>query len=192
VAPFDELMNKATVALWAIMAATAVSASCTGSNPILSPAPSPPGPLGYCPFGMVRAGEISAASLVSVMADHLPHWLPDGMGLVQGYGPEAPGEFGRCALRRRSVSRDRFAEVDFVGFRGPANGGPLDSGSRRAGRSWQPDPRTRAMHRLPDAGRRGFDLGPDDRNPSIRWRSNRWLHSAVADCRRSVRRRARV
>ena len=130
-------MNKATVALWAILAATVASASCTDSDPVLSPAPSPPGPLGYCPFGMVRAERISTGSLVRVMADHLPDWLPDGMGLVQGYGPEGPGEFGSALFAdarcreidlRRSTSSD-LGSGQRVGPWTVAAGGPDSCGN---------------------------------------------------------------
>ena len=129
-------MNKATVALWVTLVAT-VASSCTGSDPVLAPAPSPPGPLGYCPFGMARAERISTGSLLRVMADHLPHWLPDGMGLVQGYGPEAPGEFG-CALfadaRCREIDLRRSTSFDLgsgqrVGPWTVAASGPGDCGN---------------------------------------------------------------
>ena len=76
----------------------AISASCTfGTEPlvpvrVLSPAPSPGGAAGYCPFGIARASSIPSESLVDVMADHVPRWLPDGMGLVEAFGPgEASG-----------------------------------------------------------------------------------------------------
>jgi hypothetical protein len=40
-----------------------------------------------CPFGLARASSIDARSLVDVMDGHLPHWLPEGMGLVAAFGP---------------------------------------------------------------------------------------------------------
>jgi hypothetical protein len=71
------------------------------------------------------------------MADHLPHWLPDGMGLVQGYGPEAPGEFGSALFAdarcreidlRRSTSSD-LGSGQRVGPWTVAAGGPGDCGN---------------------------------------------------------------
>lgn len=69
--------------------ALTVVASCTSDVPdrLLSPAPKPTGPVGFCPFGLSRAPLIRPESLDSVMANHVPHWLPDGMGLVQAFGP---------------------------------------------------------------------------------------------------------
>jgi hypothetical protein len=74
--------------------ATAIMvASCTSSAPpsvqtgILAPAPKPLGGFNQCPFGPVRASGVASSSLVSVMANHVPRWLPPGMGLVEAFGP---------------------------------------------------------------------------------------------------------
>ena len=41
----------------------------------------------FCPFGPARASAIPSESLADVMANHVPSWLPEGMGLVEAFGP---------------------------------------------------------------------------------------------------------
>jgi hypothetical protein len=66
--------------------------ACTSENPpsfpeqVLSPAPQPSGAIARCPFGLPRASSIAAGSLAEIMDGHIPHWLPEGMGLVSAYG----------------------------------------------------------------------------------------------------------
>jgi hypothetical protein len=54
-------------------------------DPVLSPAPRPSGGMQECPFAPPRASSIE--SLPDVMDDHVPRWLPVGMGLVFAFGP---------------------------------------------------------------------------------------------------------
>jgi hypothetical protein len=42
--------------------------------------------MNFCPFGTARASTIPAGSLGDVMANHVPTWLPRGMGLVEAFG----------------------------------------------------------------------------------------------------------
>ena len=96
---------------WRVLVAVTTSvvalAACTQSTPtvptrgpaplpslVLSPAPHPPGAFHQCPFGPARASEIPPATLASVMQNHVPHWLPQGMGLVEAFGPGFVGSLG--------------------------------------------------------------------------------------------------
>lgn len=54
---------------------------------VSSPAPRPSGAFDQCPFGVPRASQIPPANLAATMRAHVPHWLPDGMGLVEAFGP---------------------------------------------------------------------------------------------------------
>jgi hypothetical protein len=74
---------------WCLVAVVVlVVSSCTGSSggpkpvptQILSPAPR------NCPFAPARASTVSASSLSTRMSDHVPRWLPSGMGLVEAFG----------------------------------------------------------------------------------------------------------
>jgi hypothetical protein len=42
--------------------------------------------MSFCPLGIARASTIPADSLGDVMANHVPTWLPRGMGLVEAFG----------------------------------------------------------------------------------------------------------
>jgi len=53
---------------------------------VLATAPSPSSKFDQCPFGPSRSKAIPPASLAGVMQDHVPHWLPGGMGLVDSFG----------------------------------------------------------------------------------------------------------
>jgi hypothetical protein len=61
---------------------------------ILSPAPPVSGSLSSCPFGPPRASSIGGRSFVNVMQDHVPRWLPAGMGLVEAFGVSGDGARG--------------------------------------------------------------------------------------------------
>jgi hypothetical protein len=82
---------SAASALCAVMlASVACTSAPTPSVPtrILSPAPAvEKGVLHDCPFGPPRASTVAARSLDGVMQDHIPRWLPAGMGLVEAFGP---------------------------------------------------------------------------------------------------------
>jgi hypothetical protein len=73
-----------------MLAVGLATAVCTPSTPspipssVLSPAPSVAG--GRCPFGLARVNTVDPSSLEDVMRDHVPRWLPDGMGLVEAFG----------------------------------------------------------------------------------------------------------
>jgi hypothetical protein len=95
---------------WRVLVATTASvvalAGCTATSTVpshtsapvpsfvLSPAPIPVEALHQCPFGPARASVIPPATLASVMVNHIPHWLPVGMGLVDAFGPGSASRGG--------------------------------------------------------------------------------------------------
>jgi hypothetical protein len=70
-----------------------VADSCTSERPapvparILSPAPRPPVKTHECPYAPSRASSVTPKELAGVLDDHVPRWLPEGMGLVFAFGP---------------------------------------------------------------------------------------------------------
>src|SRR5207248_10505555 len=87
----------------AVLGCAVAIASCTSTTPappiplptsVLSPAPRLTGTLHRCPFYPPRANEVLPTTLLSVMQDHVPRWLPGGMGIVEAFGPNGPSNGG--------------------------------------------------------------------------------------------------
>ena len=104
------VVAASVVTLAACTPPTTTVAPTNGPTPVpsllLSPAPRPPGSLHQCPFELARASVIPPASLAPEMQNHVPHWLPSGMGLVEAFGP------GNGALGGAYFADARCREVE--------------------------------------------------------------------------------
>jgi hypothetical protein len=115
----------------AVLGVSALAASCTFRAPdpvpsrILSPAPRLTGSFGECVFAPPRASSISPEALANVMEDHVPRWLPDGMGLVMAFAP------GWGAKGGAFFSDERCREIELWFWRSTAVGSGQEMGAWR-------------------------------------------------------------